>query len=240
MTINLPKTAANGYYYAVTFTRAGDAVKQPGTANALAGGTAILVLLNAEVPNQKRTMDLVSFQADHRLYEFLPSSFNIKFHNTGNIHLVPNGDVFITKGSAQVATLPINAEQGNILPSSFRVYTAEWLDGWPHAEKTSKDSKILLNKKGQPVTHLVYANGAPNAAAVTPHFRFGKYTAHLLAVYDNGNRDIPIEATVSFWVIPWRFLLAVLFVALLIGFGFWAMARGAWREASRLGKKGRR
>jgi hypothetical protein len=23
-------------------------------------------------------------------------------------------------------------------------------------------------------------------------------------VYDNGQRDVPIEATVSFWVIPWR------------------------------------
>jgi hypothetical protein len=241
MTINVPKSAANGYYYAVTFTRAGDAVRQPGTANALAGGTAILVLLNAEVPNQKRTMDLVSFQADHRFYEFLPSNFNIRFHNTGNIHLVPNGDVFVTKASTQVATLPINAEQGNILPNSFRVFLASWEDGWPHNENLMKGNTIVLDSKNNPKTHLVYANGKPNASAVAPHFRFGKYTAHLLAVYDNGTRDVPIEATVSFWVIPWRFLLAVLALTLLIGFGIWALARSAVGSARRMGhKKGRR
>jgi hypothetical protein len=41
--------------------------------------------------------------------------------------------------------------------------------------------------------------------------RFGHYTAHLVMVYDNGQRDVPIEATVSFWVIPWR-LVGVAFV----------------------------
>jgi hypothetical protein len=44
-------------------------------------------------------------------------------------------------------------------------------------------------------------------------FRLGKYTAHLLMVYDNGERDIPIESYVSFWVIPWR-----VFLAILVGF----------------------
>ncbi len=28
-------------------------------------------------------------------------------------------------------------------------------------------------------------------------------------VYDNGERDVPVESTVSFWVIPWRFLAAL-------------------------------
>jgi hypothetical protein len=32
-------------------------------------------------------------------------------------------------------------------------------------------------------------------------------------VYDNGQRDIPMEATVSFWVIPWRLIGG--FIALL-------------------------
>jgi hypothetical protein len=46
----------------------------------------------------------------------------------------------------------------------------------------------------------------------------GKYTAHMLLVYDNGERDIPIEAAVSFWIVPWKLLgisLIVLLFALI-------------------------
>ena len=153
------------------------------------------------------------------------------------------GDVFITKGDSQVATLPINAEQGNILPNSYRIYTAGWVDGWPHNENVTNGDKLVLDKRGNPKTHLVYANGKVGNAtpAIAPHFRFGKYTAHLLAVYDNGTRDVPLEATVSFWVIPWRFLLGVLVLALIVGFGIWALARSAWRGAKRVGRqRGRR
>src|SRR5476651_506866 len=48
MTINVPKTAAFGYYYAVVFSRAGDDVHPVGSPNtsAIAGGTAVLVLLD--------------------------------------------------------------------------------------------------------------------------------------------------------------------------------------------------
>jgi hypothetical protein len=48
----------------------------------------------------------------------------------------------------------------------------------------------------------------------------GKYTAHMLLVYDNGERDIPIEAAVSFWIVPWRLiggiLLAIITPAVLV------------------------
>ena len=43
-------------------------------------------------------------------------------------------------------------------------------------------------------------------------FRLGKYTAHLLFIYDNGERDIPVESKISFWVIPWRLILVVFFL----------------------------
>ena len=240
MTINVPKDAANGYYYAVTFTRVGDAIRQTGSTNSLAGGTSILVLLNAEVPNQKRDLQLTSFTTDHRFYEFLPSSFNIKFHNDGNIHLVPSGDVFITKGGTSIATLDYNNEQGNILPSSNRIYTTAWTNGWPHSEQVLKDGKSVV-KNGKDEMHLVYTNGTFDTGAtdksLIPHLRIGKYTAHLVAVYDNGIRDVPIESTLTFWVIPWRFLLGALVIALLVGFGIWALGRGVWKGVGRLGRR---
>lgn len=235
MTINVPKDAAFGYYYAVVFSRAGDDARQEGNTNAINGGTAVLVLLDAKVPGAKRTVALDSFTSEHRLYEFVPSKFNIKFRNTGNVHVVPTGNVFITKGKSPLSTLPINAELGNILPGSKRIYTSKWNDGYPHGEPVIEDGKTKIDDNNREVTHLVYTNG--DSKDITPHFRMGKYTAHLFAVYDDGTRDIPLEAEVSFWVIPWRFLLALLAVALLIGFGIYGLVRGTLRNAVKLGRK---
>ena len=43
-------------------------------------------------------------------------------------------------------------------------------------------------------------------------FRIGSYTASLLAVYDNGKRDVPLEAHLSFWVFPWKIIVGVLII----------------------------
>lgn len=234
MTINVPKTAAFGYYYAVVFSRAGDD-KNPGTArtNAINGGSAVLVLLDAVVPNAKRQLSLVSFATDHRFYEFLPSSFSVKFNNTGNVHLVPHGNIFILQGNKQIAALDLNDEQGNILPNSKRILTNDWVDGFPHYEPTVVDGKVKVDKNGLKVNHLVWSNAGAGAKDTVPHLRFGRYTAHLFAVYDDGQRDVPMEATVSFWVIPWRFILAVLFLLAVVGFGLFAVGRATWRWIKR-------
>jgi hypothetical protein len=41
-------------------------------------------------------------------------------------------------------------------------------------------------------------------------------------IYDNGQRDVPIEATVSFWVIPWRVIIALTIVGLFVLIGLWS------------------
>jgi hypothetical protein len=244
MTINVPKTAAFGYYYAVVFTRVGDDARKDGNTSSIAGGTAILVLLEARVPNAKRQMELLSLTSKHRVYEFLPADFEVKFRNTGNVHVVPHGDIFIMSGKKSVATLPINGAQGNLLPASNRIFPVTWLDGFPHIEKVLDGDKAKLDKKGRPMFHLVWNNGgleggtAGNAGSFqAPHVRFGKYTAHLFAVYDNGGRDVPVESTLDFWVIPWRFLLVLLLVLGLAGFGIYAAVRGAFRGAKRIGRR---
>lgn len=217
MTINVPKSAQFGYYYAVVFTRAGDDTR-PDKGAAIAGGTAVLVLLDAKVPNAKRKIDLVSFASSHRLYEFLPSHFNIALHNSGNVHEAPAGDIFIKQGSNIVATLPINGEGGNILPQSNRVFEQDWLDGFPYFKQRIKDGKVV-QKNGKPVLDLTYD------FSKLAHIRIGKYTAQLEAVYDNGVRDEPIEATISFWVFPWKLLLVALVILGIIGTGLYFLGR---------------
>ncbi len=236
MTINVPKSAAFGYYYAVVFSREGDDVRQSGNTNAINGGSAVLVLLDAKSPGAKKQVTADALISKRGVYEFLPASFDVKLRNTGNIHVIPHGNIFITKGKKQIATINLNEEQGNILPGSKRIYPVEWTDSFPHFEKVVENGKVKLDKNNKPVMHLVWSNGM--SKEIKPHLRMGRYTAHLFAVYDDGKRDIPIEAKVSFWVIPWRLLLGLVVTLALASVGVYTIGRGAWRRLFR--RKGRR
>ncbi len=200
MTVAVPKTAALGYYYAVTFSRANPETAIDKNAQ-VRGGTATLVLLDVLSPNAKRQAKLTDFHTTRKIYEFLPVTFVIKLANTGNIHLAPSGTIYIKRGKQQIDTIPVNTTKGNILPKSSRVFTVQWDDGYP-VYKTKEAGGTTVLKNGQPVMTLHWDNGKLGK------LRFGKYTANLLMTYDDGTRDVPLEASVSFWVVPWR-LLAV-------------------------------
>lgn len=201
MTINVPKTAAFGYYYAAAFSRAG--TPKPGTnkENVLVGSTAVLVLVDVKSPNSKRVAGISSFTANKKFYEFLPSTFNIKIRNSGNVHLIPTGNIFITRGGKAVATLDVNKVAGNVLPGSNRIFSTSWNDGFPVYALNEENGKSVLDKNGKQITALHWD------FTKASHLKIGHYTAHLVMAYDNGLRDVPLEATVSFWVIPVRVIL---------------------------------
>jgi pilus assembly protein TadC len=52
----------------------------------------------------------------------------------------------------------------------------------------------------------------------------------MLLIYDDGQRDVPLEAMVSFWVVPWRvifYVLLALFIPALLVYIFmkWRMKK---------------
>jgi hypothetical protein len=200
MKIAVPKSAAFGYYFAVEYLRANDTIPQPGKAVAH-GAVATFILLNADAPGAKREAQVVSLSADRKSYEFLPAKFTVKVKSTGNVHVAPHGNIFIAKGNKQVDVIDVNASKGNILPKGSRYFESNWGNGFPvYQSKTGQDGQPVLNKKGLAETSLKWDLSHAN------RLRFGHYTAHLVMVYDNGQRDVPMEATVSFWVIPWRLI----------------------------------
>ena len=210
-----PADAALGYYYAVTFRRAGTPAASVTQETQLLGTAAVLALLEVRSPSETRDLAAVEFSTDRRWYDFLPVNFTVKLSNTGNIHLAPQGNIFIDKGSnTDLAILDVNQGLGNILPDSSRTFSVTWNDGTPLREENGK-LKWDLNSLGK--------------------LRFGKYTAHLVMVYDNGQQDVPVEAAISFWVIPWQIILALLAIALLLFAGLWSIGRGLkrkWRQRS--------
>lgn len=230
MTIDVPDTAGLGYYYAVAFTRAGDSPESAGGA-AVDGGAATLVLLDVRTPNSKREVQVVEFSGKRRVYEFLPAQFTVSVRNTGNVHLVPSGEIFIKKGDELLGNIKVNQTDGNILPGSQRDFTVIWNDGWPSYQPKEEDGQVINDKDGNPQTSLRW-DGLKLSG-----LRIGKYTADLLMVYDDGERDVPLEATLSFWVIPWRILGVILLAAGLIGFAVFIILRKVWRGLRKITKK---
>ena len=224
MSINLPKTAAFGYYYAAIISRSSQPQRTNGKQSVLVGSTAVLALVDAQVPGANRTATITSFTADKRFYEFLPATFTVKIHNSGNIHLIPSGNIFINRNGKLVTTIGINSVAGNVLPNSNRIFSAEWNDGFPVYAQKEVDGKVVLDSKSKPVKSLQWDFSKAS------HLRFGHYSAHLVMAYDNGNRDVPLEATVSFWVIPWRLIGGGLLLLILAGAGVWSIVHKIYKK----------
>jgi hypothetical protein len=130
--------------------------------------------------------------------------------NLGNTHIRPHGTIFI-RGIDQkdLALLEVNQVHGAILPNGTRTYTASWDDGFIVRTPVMEDGNPKVDSKGNPVTELTI-----NWNKLTD-FRFGKYTATLLMAYDTGKRDETLEASTSFWVIPY-IPLGIIIISLIV------------------------
>lgn len=238
MTIDPPTSAANGYYYAVLFSQDTSKTQVGPKTSKLAGATATLVLLDVQTPGQKRQLEVTSFKSDHKLYEYLPVNFTVSVKNTGNIHLIPAGDIFISRGKNKktLAVISFNPNAGNVLPNSTRDFEASWKDGFPVFETKRDNGQIVADKKGTPIQQLKYD------FSKTDRLRFGKYHAYLLLTYNDGKKDVPIEAEVSFWVVPWKALSVItIFFAVFAFVSFLAFlyVRQLRRDSKRAKAKGK-
>lgn len=202
--INLPHDTGFSYSFALVINR----TSQPKSNTAgqqLRGSVAVFTLINVDRPGATRGLDLTSLTTSQRIYEYLPVTVDIKLKNTGNTIVQPYGNLFINRGgdttNTPATTLPVNGNQSYLLPGTERTLSATWSDGFP-LYKTTTDNV------GKSRTSLSW-----NWENLT-HFRFGRYTARVVAVYNDGVRDVPIEKEVVFWVIPWKAML--LFVGSIV------------------------
>ena len=215
-TINIPKDGAYGYYFAISFEEVKNG--QTGKSGAqLTGATAVPILLDVRKEGTKAEAKILEFKTANYVNEYLPVDFTVKVENTGNIHVKPHGNIFITSGSAKsLASLDVNPNQGSVLPQSARIFTASWLDGFAVMEPVVIDGQPKLDNKGKPQQHLVI-----NWDRLTS-FRIGRYDANLLLIFDNGTKDIPLETNLSFWVFPYKLvtgmLVGLIIIVLLVRF----------------------
>ena len=228
-TFNVPTSASFDYYYAIVFFRADQKVQPGERQTVLNGGTATMVLLTADVPNAKKELTLDQFTVNKNIFEFLPAIFDIKIKNTGNVHIIPHGNIFISKdGQKDVAILDVNATQGAILPNSPRTFESNWADAFPVWVPKLDNGATVKDDKGNPVQELKW-----NFADASK-LRWGKYTAKLVLVYDNGTRDVPIEGEVSFWVLPWRLLGGGLIILIFVLIGLKSTLQNWYKKIQNL------
>lgn len=229
MTVTVPTTAAFGYYYAVVFSPTTAANAIPGV-NTFRGANAVLVLLNVHAPGEKNQLAIANFSASQHIYQFLPVTFNVTVHNTGDIYSAPRGDIYITAGSggSVLDTISLNKAQGNVLPATNRIFTVAWDDGFPHYETKRLNGQIVADTSGHPESDLQWDFSKLSS------LRFGDYNARLVMVYNDGTRDIPLSATVSFWVVPWSIMLVGLVIVGLLGLGLVTLVRLVTRRTRRI------
>ncbi len=212
-TVTVPQHAAFGYYLAFVITPVQTAGGGEESNVVLSGSVAVLAALNVQAPGASAQAQLVEFKPKKFINEWLPADFTITVRNTGNIHIKPRGNIFIQRrDGSEVALLEVNAALSNILPNATRTFETSWSDGFLVREVVTKDGAIQRDQSGQPVTRLKIHWDKLS------QFRFGQYTANLLMVFDNGERDVTLEGTTTFWVIPYKLLGGTLLGIVLLLF----------------------
>ncbi|MCX6740243.1 MAG: hypothetical protein NTZ49_03380 [Candidatus Parcubacteria bacterium] len=192
-TIVVPEFAGPGGHYAAIFlsTFPPDAkanTSQVSIASRI--GTLVLVKIAGEV---KESAELSEFTAA-KSYSSLPVTFGIRVKNIGNVHVKPVGSIVIKNMFGSVAgNVIVNEESGNVLPDSIRKYEASWVKNPNAVGATTFWGKYREEKE---------------------NYAFGKYTADLMLSY--GTAGKPLQASVSFLVIPWHVILVNLVLIIIV------------------------
>lgn len=209
---NPPESAALSYFYTLQVSR-NVVIRPGGSETAITGVPSILLLANVHSPFAKRELSLEQFNVSQSVFEYLPEEFVVKIKNSGNIYAMPSGNIFIDgQGKKDLAVLSLNPAQSSILPQTSREFRVKWDEGFPRfvteTDENGKEKRRLEWDFSK--AHL---------------FRIGKFTAHLILVYDNGERDVPVESFVTFWVIPWKIIGITILIALFVLLGIRSVLR---------------
>lgn len=217
ITIALPQDTGFSYSLALVISRTSNPkISQSG--QQINGSVAVFTLINVDRPGAIRRLEVEKFEPSASIYEYVPATLNTTFKNTGNTIVQPYGNIFIQRGAndkVPLATLPVNDQKGYILPGSDRIITSQWSDGFPLYRVTAQADGSQKTTTSWDWSQM-------------SHFRIGPYTAKLVAAYNDGRRDVPIEKEVTFWVLPWKIILGAVIVAAVLILGIWTLLRKIW------------
>jgi hypothetical protein len=121
-TIKIPPGAEPGGKYAsILISRAGEAVDGGASVTSTLGSLILLRVSGAVT----EALSVDAFTTDDTYYQHGPVNFELRSHNTGNVHVAPTGTIVVTNlFGKKVEELPLTV--ANVLPDSYRIITTSW------------------------------------------------------------------------------------------------------------------
>lgn len=197
--ISVPeKASAGGNYAAIFWSSQAPEIKGAAGIGVVGKiGSLFLVRISGEIVEDGKVAE---FKTDKNFYNRKPINFSLKFENLGNVHLKPAGEItlkpkFLGIGRGRV---PINPQQGNVLPRSKREFEASWQPGTP----LESGARNFLSRFIQEFQNEWRG------------FALGKFKGELFLLFGESNPQI-FQTTTSFWVFPWRVMLIVIILAVV-------------------------
>lgn len=194
--ISVPKTAQVGGYYLAIMWQAEPGQKGATDQVGISARVGTLLLLRVK-GEAKEDLKIIDFNLSAgNFYSSLPVDFSSRLENSGNVHLKPAGHLVIRDMfNRAIALTPVNQDKKNILPQSIRLISESWFYG--------------------PKRPNVNSNFFTSLTAEWRQFAVGRFTAQLELTYGDSRQKITSPALV-FWVLPWRTLLILGVIILLI------------------------
>lgn len=200
-TINVPADAEPGSDYAVIV--ASERSSSSGdNAVAISKDLTTSILFTVEGDTIEEA-DLLNFSTINNQFLFsrLPVDFIATFKNTGNVHVVPRGNIEVFSGSSKIDNISLNPSQSRTLPEKTLSYTRPWSN--ENIEDERLEDKIKALEAELP------KNFFEEVIYQIKNFRVGIYTAELQGFA--GKRQIKGSAT--FVVFPIHLTITVIGLA---------------------------
>ena len=203
--IKIPENAEPGGHFGVIFFGTSSENNAESKQLSVSAKTGLLVMLSVS-GNVKEGGGLLDFiTKDNQFwYNSLPVSFVYRFKNDGGDRIKPAGFIKISN-TVFIPTKKINANpvNGNILPSSTRKFTVDWIN---HLE-VKADPSVKVNFFKKFIDKSVYQ---------FRNFAVGLYSAKLDIGY--GTQNERAMKTVFFFVFPWQLLICLIIIFTIIFF----------------------
>ncbi len=128
-TLRVPENAEPGGHYGAILIGTEPPPKTGGSSVRVASqlSSIFLVRVNGDIEEKG---DIRSFSTKKMLYQEPRAIFDLRFENTGNVHLLPRGDIAVyNMWGKERGKILVNQEAGfgNVLPRSIRKFTFEWV-----------------------------------------------------------------------------------------------------------------
>ena len=213
--VQIPKNAEAGGYFAAILWGTSPAKEQGGGQVSIGGKLGVLILLSVS-GETKEGGGLLDLKIDEsgRFVNSLPITFTYRFSNDGSERVKPSGELKIKNlfGFTK-ATLNANAQSGNVLPGSIRKFSVIWI------EKNQEKSDVfsLPETKEKLGFFATVKNQWQN-------FALGPYKAELDLVYGALSEEQATnkaKASYRFFVVPWQLLIIIIIILAIVGFIGW-------------------